>query len=47
MEAGGNKNVAGSKGSGTLSNQFSAASNASVVYADEFDTSVASLNIVR
>lgn len=44
-EAGGNKNVSGSKGTGTMANQFSAASSGSVVYADEFDTSVASLNI--
>ncbi|XVF88327.1 hypothetical protein PTKIN_Ptkin19aG0041000 [Pterospermum kingtungense] len=42
----GNKVTSGSKGSGTTTHQFAASSNsASIIYTDEFDTSVAALNI--
>lgn len=40
-----NRVVSASKGTNTMSHHFSAASSASIVFADEFDTSVASLNI--
>ncbi|XP_022731692.1 CCR4-NOT transcription complex subunit 10-like isoform X3 [Durio zibethinus] len=40
----GNKVISGSKGSGTTT-LFSASNSASVIYADEFDTSVAALNV--
>lgn len=36
----------GSKGSGVVGNQVSAANSGSLVYMDEFDVSVAKLNIV-
>lgn len=42
----GNKGVLGSKGTSTVSHPFSAASSAGIIYMDEFDTCVASLNIV-
>lgn len=38
--------MSGSKGSGTASHQFSAANTTNTAYADEFDTSVATLNTV-
>ncbi|XP_031264752.1 CCR4-NOT transcription complex subunit 10-like isoform X1 [Pistacia vera] len=41
----GNKVILGSKGSGTSGHQFSAANSGSLVYMDEFDASVAKLNI--
>ncbi|XP_048332822.2 uncharacterized protein LOC107428242 isoform X1 [Ziziphus jujuba] len=41
----GNKGVLGSKGSSMVSNPFSAVSGAGIIYMDEFDTSVAMLNI--
>ncbi|KAL5547770.1 hypothetical protein UlMin_003001 [Ulmus minor] len=41
----GNKVTFGSKGSNTTAQAFSAASGSSIVYIDEFDTSVATLNI--
>lgn len=41
----GNKVVSGSKGTNTMALQFSAASSGSMVYTDEFDTSVATLNL--
>lgn len=42
----GNKVVSGSLGTNAVAPQFSSASSASIVYTDEFDTSVASLNMV-
>lgn len=42
----GNKVVLGSKGSNALAFQFSDASSISTMYTDEFDSSVAMLNIV-
>jgi hypothetical protein len=42
----GNKVISGSKGSSTVANQLSTANSASTVFTDEFDTSVAILNIV-
>lgn len=42
----GNKVVSGSKGTNTMALQFSAATSGSMVYTDEFDTSVATLNLV-
>ncbi|XP_021276010.1 CCR4-NOT transcription complex subunit 10 isoform X2 [Herrania umbratica] len=41
----GNKGSSGSKGSGTITQQFSGSNSASIIYTDEFDTSVAALNI--
>lgn len=41
----GNKVILGSKGSSTIAHQLSAANSASIVYTDEFDASVAMLNI--
>lgn len=41
----GNKVISGSKGSSTVANQLSTANSASTVFTDEFDTSVAILNI--
>lgn len=38
--------MSGSKGSGTIPHQFSAANTTCTAYADEFDTSVATLNTV-
>lgn len=42
----GSKAALGSKGTSMVSHPFSAASSDSVIYMDEFDTSVATLNIV-
>lgn len=42
----GNRVISGSKGSGMLSHQVSATNSASLVYMDEFDPAVATLNIV-
>ncbi|XP_022749644.1 CCR4-NOT transcription complex subunit 10-like isoform X3 [Durio zibethinus] len=41
----GNKVTSGSKGSGTTTHQFSASNSASIICSDEFDSSVAALNI--
>lgn len=41
-----NKVSSGSKGSGTTTHQFADSNSASIIYTDEFDTSVAALNIV-
>ncbi|KAK9269763.1 hypothetical protein L1049_001541 [Liquidambar formosana] len=41
----GNKVVSGSLGTNAMAPQFSSASSASIIYTDEFDTSVASLNM--
>lgn len=42
----GNKAALGSKGTSAVSHPFSAGSSANVIYMDEFDTCVATLNIV-
>lgn len=42
----GSKAVLGSKGTSTVSHPFSAAGSDSMIYMDEFDTCVATLNIV-
>jgi hypothetical protein len=42
----GNKVISGSKGSGAMTLQASATNSTSVVYMDEFDPTVARLNIV-
>jgi CCR4-NOT transcription complex subunit 10 len=42
----GNKGISGSKGSGAMTLQASATNSTSVVYMDEFDPTVARLNIV-
>lgn len=42
----GNKVISGSKGSGTTAHQFSPTKSETLVYMDEFDPAVATLNIV-
>jgi len=42
----GNKVILGSKGNSTVAHQLSTANNSNIVYTDEFDTSVAILNVV-
>jgi CCR4-NOT transcription complex subunit 10 len=42
----GNKVILGSKGNSMMAHQLSTANSSNIVYTDEFDTSVAILNVV-